>query len=35
MLNQLIISKELNYINQDIYHSLRSDIEGITAMLIS
>lgn len=35
VLNQLIISKELNFINQDIYHSLRSDIQEITAMLIS
>jgi four helix bundle protein len=33
VLNQLIISKELNFISVDIYEELRKDIEHITAML--
>jgi len=33
ILNQLIISRELNMIDQSIYEELRSDVEVITAML--
>ena len=33
ILNQLIISKELDFIDQENYEKLRSDIEHITAML--
>ena len=33
VLNQLIISKELNFISVEIYDELRKDIEHITGML--
>ena len=35
VLNQLIISRELNFIDDDIYQSLRGEIEQMTAMLNS
>ena len=33
VLNQLIISRDLNYLSKGIYDELRSEIEQITAML--
>jgi len=33
VLNQLMISHDLNYLSKDIYDELRSEIEQITAML--
>ncbi len=35
VLNQLIISRELNFIDEGVYHSLRDEVEQITAMLTS
>lgn len=35
ILNQLIISRELKYIDEEIYKELRNDIENITAMINS
>ena len=33
VLNQLIISRELDFIDDEVYQSLRSELEHITAML--
>lgn len=35
VLNQLIISKELNFIDDDVYQTLMGEIEQMTAMLNS
>lgn len=33
VLNQLIISKELEFINDETYHTLRDELEHMTAMI--
>lgn len=33
ILNQLILSKELNFLNEETYRELRKEVEDITAMI--